>query len=330
MIPSERPVVFRGELAPLFRQHLAEKRAFGCRYRHEERGLRAFDRYLSDHGVLDPNFTQDLIEDWIAKRPNESSSTQAGRFTILRQFCLFLERQGYAPSIPNGYMLARPDKSFVPYVFSQREIRSLFHIIDAVRSHPRATKRGIIVPLVFRLLYGCGLRISEALHLRIRDVDLQQEILSIRETKFLKERLVPVAPALASRLLSYASTSLDGSAADAFFFPAPDGGVWSEQVFYYLFRDALQKCGIPHYGKGHGPRVHDLRHTFACHRLAHWLHDGVSVDLALPILSTYLGHESVYRTQRYLHLFPELYPDITARLGMYCNSVIPIVEEVKE
>jgi integrase len=270
-----------------------------------------------------------VVEAWIAKRPNESPATQARRFTVIRQFCLFLGRRGYAPFIPRGYMLARRDKSYVPYIFSQSEIRKFFQAIDAVRSHPRSPRRGVIVPLVFRLLYGCGFRVREVLHLRVRDVDLHQMVITIREAKFLKDRLVPIAPSLASRLLVYASTCLDNSVPDAFFFPAPDGGIWSRASFYGLFRDTLQKCGIPHSGRGYGPRLHDLRHTFACHRLIRWLHDGVSVDLALPILSAYLGHESVYGTQRYLHLFPELYPDIAAKLGAYCGSVIPIEAEAE-
>lgn len=328
MLPSERPAVFVSALAQLFRQHIAEKRAFGCRYRTEERGLMALDRYLHDHGIADPNLTRAVLDGWIARRDNESASTQSARFTIARQFCLFLIRQGHEPFVPSGCMIARRCRSFAPYIFSRREIKSLFEIMDAVRPHPRATLRGEIVPLVFRLLYGCGLRISEALRLRISEVDLDHGVLTIRDTKFLKDRLVPVAPSLVGRLQAYSSSHLRNSDPEAFFFPAPDGGIWSERVFYGLFRDALYRCGIPHCGRGRGPRVHDLRHTFACHRLASWLHSGIAVDLALPILSAYLGHESVYRTQRYVHLFPELYPDIIAKLGVHCGTVIPVGEEV--
>ena len=177
--------------------------------------------------------------------------------------------------------------------------------------------------MVFRLLYGCGLRISEALHLRIRDVDGAQGLLTIRDTKFRKDRLVPVAPSLTRRLQDYEQRIFATRAPDAFFFQAPDGGAWSSRVWYDIFRHALSQCDIAHRGRGQGPRIHDLRHTFACHRLAQWLRDGMAVDLALPILSTYLGHESVYQTQRYLHLFPQLYPEIASRLASYCGTVIP-------
>ncbi|MFZ4397306.1 MAG: tyrosine-type recombinase/integrase [Kiritimatiellia bacterium] len=326
MHPANRSCTFTSALAPYFAQHIAEKRVLGCRYTSVETALRELDRYLLNQGVTHPDFTREFLDTWIARRPNESPGTQASRFTVVRQFCLFLERQGHAPYIPTGHLLAKRRQTFVPYIFSTDEIGHLFAVLDQTRSHPRAPQRAVIVPLVFRLLYGCGLRISEALHLRVCDVDVTRGLLAIRETKFLKDRLVPVAPSVATRLQQYYTTHRTQSHDDAWFFPAPDGGEWSPQVFYDLFRHALRQCGISHGGRSRGPRLHDLRHTFACHRLAQWLRAGVAIDLALPILSTYLGHESMYRTQRYLHLFPQLYPDITAKLTAYCGTVIPSLE----
>lgn len=326
MHPRKRSCTYNSALAPFFTQHLAEKRVFGCRYATAETYLQAFDRYLVENGITQPNFTRELLDAWIDRHPNESPHTQFIRYTVIRQFCLFLERQGHAPYIPTEYLLAKRHQTFVPYIFSTEEIGHLLAVLDQTPPDPRSLLRAEIVPLVFRLLYGCGLRISEALHLRVRDVDLARGMLTIRETKFLKDRLVPVAPSVVARLQQYHVKHLTDSRADAWFFPAPDGGEWSPQVFYMLFRHALHQCGIPHGGRSRGPRVHDLRHTFACHRLAQWLREGVDVDIALPILSTYLGHESVYRTQRYLHLFPQLYPDITAKLTAFCGTVIPTSE----
>lgn len=317
---------FESALAADLQQYLAEKRVFGCRYDKAARYLTHVDRILVERGITSPDLPRDLIDAWCAKRPNESPRTQAERSTVVRQFTCYLKRQGHAPYVPTGHLLAKRRDTFVPYIFSTEEIGRLFVVLDQTRSHPRAPHRAVIVPLVFRLLYGCGLRLSEALHLRVRDVDVTRGLLTIRETKFLKDRLVPVAPSVAMRLHQYGMTHLTSRHDDAWFFPAPDGGEWSPRVFYDLFRQALHQCGISHGGRSRGPRVHDLRHTFACHRLAQWLREGVTVDLALPILSTYLGHESVYRTQRYLHLFPQLYPEITAKLTAFCGTVIPTSE----
>ncbi|HEY3379808.1 MAG TPA: tyrosine-type recombinase/integrase [Armatimonadota bacterium] len=323
MQPHSQTVTFGSVLAPLLQQHIAEKRALGCRYDSAAISLRALDRYLTARDVCHPSLTRDVVEGWIARRPNESPKTQASRCVVLRQFCLFVERQGYAPFLPDSRLVARPQSTFAPYIFSEQEIAALFAVIDTVRPHPRSPDRAQIIPLVFRLLYGCGLRISEALHLHVRDVDGTHGLLTIRDTKFRKDRLVPVAPSLTRRLQGYAQLVLASRAPEAFFFQAPDGGAWHSRVWYDLFRHALSQCGIAHRGRGQGPRIHDLRHTFACHRLARWLRDDMAVDLALPILSTYLGHESIYQTQRYLHLFPQLYPEITSRLAGYCGTVIP-------
>jgi len=322
--------VLHSTLAPLLQQFLAEKRAQGHRYDSLALVLRTFDRYLQEQNVVDANLPRALVETWVGKRPQESTNTQANRFYLTCQVCRFLERQGYAPFIPPFTWRPKVDRQFTPYIFSEDEVYRLFDCLDHVHSHPRAPQRARIVPLVFRLLYGCGLRINEVLHLRVQDVDSPQAILTIREAKLQKDRLIPVAPSLAVRLRNYTDTVVGHRAPDAFFFQAPDGGAWCSQVFYGLFRAALQQCGIAHKGHGHGPRVHDLRHTFACHRLAHWLREGVAVDLALPILATYMGHESVYETQRYLHLFPQLYPEITGKLTAYCGTVIPTVEVLNE
>jgi len=329
MQSSERPVLFRSALAPLCQQFLAEKRAQGCRYQSSALTLRAFDGYLHEQHIADPNLSRPLVEAWVGKRPQESTRTQGNRFSLVRQFCLFLERQGYAPFTPPDVWRAKTDHLFTPYIFSEDEIRRLFRYLDQVHSHPRAPQRARIVPLVFRLLYGCGLRISEALHLRVQDVDSSRALLTIREAKLQKDRLVPVAPSLAARLHAYTNTVVGDRAADAFFFQRPDGTAWSHDVCYNLFREALQRCDIAHRGRGHGPRIHDLRHTYACHRLARWVREGIAIDLALPWLATYLGHESVYQTQHYLHLFPQLYPEITGKLTAYCGAVIPAGEEMR-
>jgi len=328
MYPSEHQIHFISALSSYLEAHLAEKRAFGCRYISRAYCLRSFDRYLVEQNVTRPDFSRELLEKWLAKRPNESAATQAERHTAVRQFCLFLERQGITPYIPTGHVLARRRHNFTPYIYSPEEIRALFAVLCEVTPHPRSPLRDKIVPLVFRLLYGCGLRISEVLHLRIEDVDIGGGLLAIRETKFLKDRLVPMAPLLTGHMQSYAVSLPTQVPKESWFFPAPDGGQWCQKVFSDRLHWALRKCSIPYLGQHLGPRLHDFRHTFACHRLAKWLREGVDIDLALPILSTYLGHESIYRTQRYLHLFPHLYPDITDKLTAYCGTVIPNEEVI--
>jgi integrase len=110
---------------------------------------------------------------------------------------------------------------------------------------------------------------------------------------------------------------------DAYFFPSPSDGPLSHPAVYWLYRELLLRCGIPHAGRGKGPRLHDLRHVFAVHTLLRWCQEGADLDAKLPVLATYMGHRSLAGTQRYLHLIAELFPEITARTSAAFGDVIP-------
>jgi integrase/recombinase XerD len=178
------------------------------------------------------------------------------------------------------------------------------------------------MPELFRLLYSCGLRVSEALHLHVSEVDLDAGVLTIHQGKFRKDRLVPLPPALTQRLRQYARVIGERSA-DAVFFPAPHGGPYHRETIYKLFRYLLWVCRIPHGGRGHGPRLHDVRHTFAVHRLEQWYREGVDLHAKLPVLATYMGHCSITGTQLYLRLTAELFPELSARLDTAYGDCIP-------
>ncbi len=178
------------------------------------------------------------------------------------------------------------------------------------------------MPEVFRLLYGCGFRAGEVLKLRIRDVDLNQGIITVRQAKFRKDRLVPPALPLVNRLRKYAA-HFEKRPPDAIFFPRPNGGPFSLRTVYTLFRQLLLQCGISHGGRGKGPRIHDARHQFAVQALRRWYQDGEDLNAKLPLLATYLGHVNLSGTQHYLHLTAELFPEITARAGAAFGDVIP-------
>jgi integrase len=178
------------------------------------------------------------------------------------------------------------------------------------------------MPALFRVLYGCGLRLGEALRLRVEDVDLTAGVLTIREAKFRKDRLVPLAASLQVYLQRY-HAEMGARSSDAIFFAAPHGRAYSTRTPYAMFRRMLRAAKIPHGGRGQGPRVHDLRHTFAVHRLEAWYREGADLSSKLPVLSTYLGHESIAGTQRYLQLTASLHPDLSTVLEQRYGNIIP-------
>lgn len=124
------------------------------------------------------------------------------------------------------------------------------------------------------------------------------------------------------RLSAYAATFGNRAPGDIFF-PAPDGGPYSNDAAYVAFRQILRAAGISHGGRGQGPRPHDLRHTFAVHCLIRWYREGLDLDTQLPVLATYMGHRSIKGTQRYLRLTADLFPDVAARLETTFGRVIP-------
>lgn len=310
MRPKTAGAGFSSALAPYINAHVAEKQAMGCRYKTAIRILQRFDRFLVERNVETPNLERQVVEDWLERGCGESVSMRSGRVTCLRQLCLFLKHQGFSPFVPGRYDCRR--RHSLPYVFIREEVQSLLTFMDNLQEDVRSPHRRVALGLIFRLLYGCGMRISEILHLNVDDVDLDAGILRVVDTKFRKDRLIPVSPSLAERLRAYADLCPRSRRPNDLFLSAPHGGPWSHGHIYIVFRQALWGCGISHTGRG--PRIHDLRHTFACHRLGDWIRSGVDVDVALPVLSTYMGHESLYHTQRYLHFVADMYPDIVSKL----------------
>lgn len=322
MSTEQNSALFHSALARHMSAFLTEKRAAGYKYRAGEIYLRDLDRFLTQSAQDSPVLSKEIVERWTAKRPNERDNTHFNRVCIIRQFAKYLSRQGipaYAPP-PNTGVLHR--YTFEPRIFTHAEVRHMFYELDHWRRFAHLPLRHIVMPELFRTLYGCGLRVGEALSLRVRDVDLDQGVLTIRHAKFDRERLVPMAPSLLARLRTYADR-LGLREPDAYFFPASNGGGLKHSTVYTLFRNILWKMRIPHVGRNHGPRVHDLRHTFAVHRLLQWYQEGADFNAMLPVLSTYLGHQDMAGTQRYLHLIADLFPEVTRRLEDNFGHVIP-------
>lgn len=318
--PSNAP--FQNILAPFMDRFLQEKHACGYRYHEPTRILRHLDHFLVQEGLTSCDLPRSIAQKWLAKRTHESPRTHQQRIMVVRQFSRFLCRLGYSAYVPDATLAPREQSSFTPRILTPEEVRKLLQAVDALEPTARSPLRHLIMPEVFRLLYGCGFRLGEVLKLRVRDVDLNQGIVTVHQGKFRKDRLVPLALSLVNRLWKYAAR-FENRPLDQIFFPAPDGGPFSLRTVYGLFRKLLLQCGIPHAGRGKGPRIHDLRHTFAVYTLLRWYRNGEALDAKLPLLSTYLGHQNLLGTQRYLHLTAELFPEITARVDAVFGEVIP-------
>jgi len=301
---------------------LQEKHACGYAYHEATRILRHLDEFLVQGGLAAYELPGCLARKWLAKKAHESARTHRQRITVTRQFSRFLLRLGYSAYVPDSTLAARNPSTFMPRMLTDEELRKFFQAVDSLEPTARSPLRHLIMPEVFRLLFGCGFRVREVLKLRVRDVDLQQGIITVRQGKFRKDRLVPPALSLVNRLRKYAA-HFENHPPDAIFFPGPGGRPYSLRTIYGLFRQLLLQCGIPHAGRGKGPRIHDARHLFAVRVLRRWYRDGEDLDAKLPLLATYLGHQHLSGTQYYLHLTAELFPEIAARADAAFGDVIP-------
>lgn len=313
-------VEFHSPLAELMARFLREKQTCGYLYGRESYELIRLDRFLCRTGLKIARLPRDLVNEWTAKHAHEKPGTQKLRVIRIRQFALFLGQQGIEAYVPEAARTPVNRIEFTPHIFRREEIEKILQAVDRMPPDTRAPMRHLIMPEIFRLLYCCGMRVSEVLQLKVEDVDLGAGVLTVREGKFNKDRLVPMASSTTMRLRRYASVLANASGV---FFPAPDGGPYNKVTVYHIFRQLLLACHIPHGGRGRGPRLHDLRHSHAVHKLESWYRQGADLGAKLPLLSTYLGHKSLVGTQRYLHLTPEIFPDITSRLDQFAGHVIP-------
>ena len=313
---------FRSPLAPLMKRFVQEKHACGFAYLEPTRILQRLDDFLVQERMTTLELPRSLAQTWLAKRPYESATTQQHRITVVRHFSRFLLRADLPAYVPEFTFAARNPSTFVPRMLTDEELRRFFHAVDTLTPTARSPLRHLVMPEVFRLLYGCGFRVREVLKLRVRDVDVDRGIITVRQAKFRKDRLVPPALSLVNRLRRYAE-HFGNRPPDAIFFPGPSGGPFAHHTVYTVFRKLLMQCGIAHAGRGSGPRIHDYRHLFAVHTLRRWYCSGEDLDAKLPLLATYLGHQNLSGTQHYLHLTAELFPEIATRLDAGFGEVIP-------
>lgn len=302
---------------------VAEKRAVGYKYCAEAQVLARFETFCRAQFPGQGTLTQVSVEAWItsAQRRGVKPATLQCLAAPVRQLARWLRSRGtQAYLLPTG-VLARPAR-YVPHIYTDQELAALFARTDRCHYCSQAPWRHLVMPVLFRTIYACGLRASEARLLRPDDVDIGAAVLQVRDAKGGKDRQVPVSKALRDRLAGYHG-QLAGRSDWHWFFPGSPGLPLTLGNIDKNFRRFLWQARISHGGRGRGPRVHDLRHTFAVNNLRSWFAQGQDVGALLPVLQTYMGHTSLSDTAYYLRLTAESYPDITARVQQATGDVVP-------
>jgi len=315
---------FASPLAPHFKAFLDWRRLAGYRLRVTELRLRAWDRFLQGRLLPGEPLTRKLVEGWLAAHANLCGRTRRQHFYLVCAFCRFLRQTDARTFVPEPW--ARPSQSQTrqPYLYQPQEIAALLVAAKQLPVLPDCPLRAASYHALIWLLASTGLRVSEALRLTLADVDLENGVLRVGETKFRKSRLVPLARGTTEMLRDYHHARLQSrlpSQPDSPFFVSRRRRAYSYQVVVSTFVSLLRQTGIRQ-PAGPGPRLHDLRHTFAVRRLLEWYRSGADLNSRLPLLSTYLGHAKVSDTALYLHATAELLEEANGRFHNFVKAAL--------
>ncbi len=307
-------------------QYIALKQKLGFRFKTGAVILLQLDRLAAKRKETAAGITQELAQEWAQKRAHESSLYHRERIRQLLGFSAYLRDLGIASHLPR---LPRPVAcTFIPYIYSKEEIEAIFSACDQLQLNPLCIGVGsslMSMPALLRLLYGTGLRISEALALQNQDVNLEQHYVRVKDAKNKQQRLLPLSKSLVAVLKQYVHyrDELPLEKRSDYFFVKLNGKPCSGNSIRIWFKKCLFKAGVPLRGDKQGPRIHDLRHTFAVTALAHMAEAGVDLYVSLPILSRYLGHQTLESTNHYVRLTASMYPDLIRQVDTLCLDVFP-------
>jgi integrase len=297
-----------------FRQYIegliAQKRALGFPYLGSRDYLRQFDQMCLNEFPDETVLTKEIGQMWGTIRDTEKRVSFQNRMAPIRELAKYMLRLGISAYIVEP--MAIPDKvrRSIPHIFTDSELSAFFSAADNLEYNDRGKIRHLIVPVVFRLMYCCGLRPHEARLIKKENMDFTSKTLKIPESKGHKDRMVVMPDDISLLAQKYLSLTQEGFAENEYLFPS-----WRTNSFLcdrwlsQMFRLCWNTSGIKSFS-GNSPTPYSFRHTFATKRLYAWLKEGKDLDAYLPYLSAYMGHAHFSHTAYYIHLVPEFFPQM--------------------
>jgi integrase len=299
------------------------RRAAGLDYSCQAKLLIYFDRFLVEQGHCQPAISRELIESYQQKISYLCPRGQSNRFSVVRQFCQYIAVRDPSHFVPDSLRFVASKNARVPYIYTSEQIHDLLGA--AAQLNPAQSLRPLTYKTLIGLLYTSGIRIGEAMDLNLEDFDPERRRLFIREGKFRKDRWVWLSQSTGDALLTYVTERLGehGDPPDAPLFINLKKRRLKHPTVWQAFHQLLAACNIVCTPEG-GPRIHDLRHTFAVHRLLQWYRAGQNINAKLPGLATHMGHVDIQSTQVYLQATTELIEQVDQRFYTYfTNHVKP-------
>ena len=296
--------------------------------KHELCYLRRFDTYVNTRINTCGKLTEDFINKWVGTLSGKTSSIE-NEIIVIRQFLKYLSLSGEVVFIP---VIPKVREDYVPYIFNDDEINSIFKSADSIiqKDHKADPYLVIEFPVILRLLYSCGLRIGETIKLGISDVDLENGILRLLNTKGDKHRLVPMSQSMTELLSKYCMVMDLPRRGHGWLFPSSRKDTHiSDKAVKHRFEKILKDNNIQLKNRKkyeRGPCLHCFRLVFAFRSYAQAERQGRHLDNAIPYLSIYLGHDSLNETAKYLKFSNELFPESIDAFGDYMSTLLPEVD----
>lgn len=328
MYTSVKQVVFEdGPFKELFLAFITYKIASGLKYEDScQYTMRVINRNLNQMGITEVRLEKDVVETLAARKPSESVETQKKRISLLREFAKYLNRMGIdAYIIPNASK-GQSIKSFAPYIFSDEEMERIFQVSDTLPHLRNYPHYHLVYPVLVRMLYSCGLRVSEALHLRFKDLDFTTGSLYIDNGKNWRSRVVPMSESMTKVCCEYVTKRFGGiTREDQFFFQARDGNCYGRGSVRCTIKKIYRQAAIPLLSNGQYPRVHDLRHGFCVRSMLKMKQEGMDLYCLLPLLSKYVGHKGLRETELYLRLPQMVFNEVAQSIQESMGGLFPEV-----
>ena len=302
--------------------YLANRRALGRAYENDEYSLNRLRRFLAQLGATD--LDEQLFNRWRASFYRASNRTRIMRERAIYKFCRYRRRSEPECFLPDPTSFTRPKPLPLPRIIEREQVAQLLSYVSALMPTSRDPLRPAVLRLAIILLYTTGLRRGELVRLTLGDVDVQQGVLFIRDSKFHKSRWVPVSSSVRSELRSYLEARRRAGVdcrSKAPLICHARGSAYTGVGFGRTLAELLDAVAIRDQNRRR-PRVQDFRHSFAVAALLRWYENGADVQVNLPKLALYMGHVSIVSTAYYLRWMPAVVARAGERFGRAFGQVV--------
>jgi len=299
-----------------------QKRALGYAYTNVS-DPKMFDRMCTEYFPDETTLTADICNAWAIRRGKETVKATFGWSAFIREFARYLLRNGeQAYVLPLGTV--KQGQRYIPHIYSHTELAEMWRAFDDIQPTETYPAAHLVLPTLIRLLYCCGMRPGEALNLKIGDVNLHSGKIFIAESKGNRDRIVMLADDVLDLCRNFDERIKKYFPNRNFFFAKNSADAFGYRWVGWIFRKTREKLRIKS-RNDNPPRLYDLRHTFATHRLYQWMRDGKDLYAMMPYLSAYMGHTKLTETFYYVHLVPGMLEEMS---GFSYGSVADLFPEV--